>query len=265
MPIQGSRGKVISFSDFTQMGYTGVVADATTTTIDGVSLMSISGDTTVTHVAGESGGVFNFNSAGAAGDGVSVAGAGGPAATCGPLFVEARWQSSVVTDCRLFVGFQETYAVGEPLVPFTLATTTLTVNATGEAVGFYFDGEATTDDFRFMAGSNSAASTTAALDYALGGQTTLGALGVRANATVTANRWTLFRVEVEPDGAVTGWIGDETMNSNNLIKIATLRAGDITTTANLTPVVTMTCHSTGDPQHKLDYFLSSMNRDWSAS
>lgn len=240
------------------------VADATAgTRHNDLVVVAISGDAVMDWSVAESGGVATFSGAGAAGDGAAVFTSPMRPSDNGTMIIEARWKSSVVTDCRLFVGFQETASLSETVQAFTLSGTTLTANAAGEVVGFYFDAQATVDDFRFMAGSNSAASTTAALDYALGGQTTLGSLGVRCNATVTASRWTVFRVELDSDGTARGYCGDETMgNVNGLTHIATLRAGDLSTTAHYHPIVCMTAHSTGDPLHNLDYILVEGNRDW---
>lgn len=241
------------------------VSDATAgTRHNDLCLVAISGDAVMDWVvATETGGVASFSGAAQAADGMAVFTAPGAPAANGTMVIEVRWKSSVVTDCRLFVGFQQTVSLSETVNPLTLSGTTLTANAAGEAVGFYFDAQATTDDFRFMSMSNSAASTTAALDYALGGQTTLGALGVRCNATVTADRWSVLRVELDSDGTARGYAGDETMgNVNGLTHIATLRAGDLSTTALYFPMVHMAAHSTGDPLHQLDYFRAVYNRDW---
>lgn len=264
MPIQGSRGKIRVFEDFLGVASAVTVSDATAgTRHNDLTIVAISGDAVMDWAVDESGGVATFSGAAGAGDGAAVFCSPLVPTSNGTMVIEVRWKSSVVTDCRLFVGFQQTVSLSETVVPFTLSGTTLTVNAAGEVVGFYFDAQATTDDLRFMAGSNSSASTAAALDYALGGATTLGALGVRCNATVTANRWSVLRVELDTDGTARGYAGDETMaNVNGLTHIATLRAGDLSTTALYFPIVSMTAHSTGDPLHNLDYFLAEGNRDW---
>lgn len=264
MAIQGSRGKIRSFEDFNGIAAAVTHSDATAgARHNDFCIVAISGDAVQDWVVTESGGVSTFSGAAGAGDGAAVIHSPMVPTSNGTMVIEARWKSSVVTDCRLFVGFQQTASLSETVVPFTLSGTTLTVNAAGEVVGFYFDAQATTDDLRFMAGSNSAASTAAALSYALGGQTTLGSLGVRCNATVTADRWAILRVELDSDGTARGFAGDETMaNPNGLTHIATLKAGDLSTTTLYHPVVSMTAHSTGDPLHSLDYILVEGNRDW---
>lgn len=263
MTIQGSRGKISIWEDFHGRNAAVTITDATLTRYNDFALTSISGNGTMDWKVDESGGVATFVGAAGAGDGVSLYASPMVPASNGTMVIEARWKSDVVTDCRLFVGFQVTVAAAEPVVPFTLSGTTLTANNTGETVGFYFDAEATTDDLRFMSSSSGTADTSAALSYALGGATTLGSLGVRANATVTANRWSILRVEVDSDGTARGYAGDETMaNVNGLTRIATLKAGTLSTTGVYFPIVTMTQHSTGAGIHSLDYILVEGNRDW---
>ncbi len=263
MTIQGSRGKLRIFEDFHGRAGAVTVSDATLIRHNDLAIAALSGDATLDWAVDESGGVMTISGAGGAADGAALYGSPMVPASDGTMVIEVRWKSSVVTDCRLFVGFQETVSAAEPVNPFTLSGTTLTSNDGGEVVGFYFDAQATVDDFRFHASSAGAEDTAAALSYALGGATTLGALGVRANATVTAARWSILRVEIDPDGAVRGYAGDETMaNVNGLTLIAAMKAGTLSTTALYFPIVITACHSTGDPLHSLDYILIEGNRDW---
>ena len=263
MTIQGSRGKLRIFEDFHGQAAAVTVSDATLIRHNDLAIAALSGDAVMDWAVDESGGVATFSGAGGAGDGAAIYGSPMVPASNGTMVIETRWKSSVVTDCRLFVGFQVTVSAAEPVNPFTLSGTTLTANNTGETVGFYFDAQATTDDFRFMSSSSGTADTAAALSYALGGATTLGSLGVRANATVTASRWSILRVELDPDGTARGYAGDETMaNVNGLTHIATLKAGTLSTTGLYFPMVLTACHSTGDPLHSIDYILIEGNRDW---
>lgn len=265
--IQGSRGKLRVFEDFTGIGAASTLTDATAgTRWNDLCMIAVSGDVAVTHTVDEGGGVIAFSGAAGAGDGVAIVTSPIIPSGNGTSIIEVRAKVSAATDYRFFCGFQQTVSLSETVNPFTLSGTTLTANAAGEVVGFYYDTGATVDDFRFMAGSNSAASTAAALDYALGGATTLGALGVRCNATLTADRWFVCRVELDADGTARGYFGDETMaNVNGLTHIATLKAGDLNTTVAYFPIVQLLEESTGDPTHELDYFLFEANRDWAAA
>jgi hypothetical protein len=262
--IQGSRGKIRIFEDFCGVGAASTLSDATAgTRWNDLTMVAVSGDVAVTHTVDEGGGVIAFSGAAGAADGVAITSSPLIPSANGTIIIEARAKVSAATDYRFFCGFQQTVSLSETVNPFTLSGTTLTANAAGEVVGFYYDTGATTDDFRFMAGSNSSASTAAALDYALGGATTLGSLGVRCNATLTADRWFIARVEIDTDGTARGYFGDETMaNTNGMTHIATLRSGDLSTTTAYFPILQLLEESTGDPTHELDYILIEGNRDW---
>ena len=132
-------------------------------------------------------------------------------------------------------------------------------------LGFYYDTQATTDDFRFMAGTNSAAATTGALSYALSGATTLGALGIRCNATLAADKWFIWRIELAVDGSARAYFGDETLaNTTGLTLIASLKAGVVSATAFYYAHAHLAEQSTGDPTHSVDYFYQFGNRAWAA-
>lgn len=267
MAIQGSYGKINIFEDFNGIGAAFTISDATAgTRYNDLCMVAVSGDVAADYTVDESGGVINFSGAAGAADGVAIFGSPMIPASNGTMVTGGRAKVSSAADYRFFAGFQQTVSLSETVNPYTLSGTTLTANAAGEVVGFYYDTQATTDDFRFMAGANSAASTSAALSYALGGATTLGSLGVRTNTTLTADRWFLWRVEIDADGTARGYFGDATMaNQNGLTHIATLKAGDLSTTATYYPIVQLLEQSTGDPTHELDYFFATGNRTWAAA
>lgn len=263
MTIQGGRGVVEVFEDFNGLLASTTLTSGTALRYNELSAIGVSGNGTLISISSESGGVMDSVGAGAAADGVAWITSPAVPTSNGTMVLEARCQVTVATDFRCFIGFQQTTSLTEPVNPFTLSGTTLTANAAGEVVGFYYDTAATTKDFRFMAGSNSSASTAAALDYALGGATTLGSLGVRTNTTLTAARWFIARVEIDTDGTARGYFGDETMaNVNGLTHIATLRAGDLSTTAVYFPIVQLLTQSTGATHGQIDYFRFRCHRDW---
>ena len=270
MPIQSTFGKVSVFEDF--MGLTGAattISDATSIRWNDLSLIAVSGDTDINHTVDEGGGVLSATGAGGAGDGLAIITAPFIPSAQGTIVVEARVKNSSATDFRFFLGWQETVSLTEPVNPYTLNATTLTSNAAGEVVGFYYDSQATTDDFRFMAGANSAASTAARVRVGPmvaglnSNATTLGALGIRCGATLTADRWFIARVEIDPNGTARGYFGDETMaNSRGLSLIATLESGELSTTAVYYPICQVLAQTTGDPTPEVDYFGAVGNRDW---
>lgn len=270
--IQSVFGKVRVFEDFMGVGATASIADATAgTRFNDVCLVAISGQTEIDHTVDESGGVVSFTGAGGAGDGIAIVTSPFTPAGNGTAVVEARFKNSSATDFRMFLGFQETVSLAEVVNPYTLNATTLTANAAGEVVGFYYDSQATTDDFRFMAGANSSASTAAAVrcGWKVAGlnsnTTTLGSLGIRAGATLTADRWMVARVEIDNDGTARGYFGEVSMagsGAHSPFLIATLAPGELSTSAVYFPVLLMVAQSTGDPLHEIDYFGATYNRDW---
>lgn len=264
MAIQSQFRKIRVFEDFQGVPAAATISDATAgTRWNDVTLIAISGDVDLTHTVDEGGGILAISGAAGAGDGLVITTSPMRPDENGTMVIEVRCKNSSATDFRFFCGFQETVSLSETVNPYTLSGTTLTANAAGEVAGFYLDTAATTDDFRFMAGANSSASTGAALDYALGGATTLGSLGVRSNATLTADRWFIARVELDPDGTCRGYFGDETMAKvTGLTHIATLRTGELSATAVYYPIVQLLASSTGDPTAEIDYFYAAGNRYW---
>lgn len=107
--------------------------------------------------------------------------------------MKARFKYSNV-DCAIFVGFAETIARDTPVMPAEFATATMTYNP-GNMIGFNYDVDGTTDDFRAVMGDGSAA----LLD---------SGNGIRANATVTADRWFEAYVKVHVDGSGECWLSD---------------------------------------------------------
>lgn len=265
MTIQTGNGRIVVWEDFNGPLASTTLTSGTAQRYNDISMIGVSGNGTVVSTTDESGGVLDSVGAGAAADGVAYLTSPLQPAGDGTMVIEARCKNSSTTDFRFFMGFQQTASLTEPVNPYTLSGTTLTSNAAGQVVGFYYDTQATTDDFRFMAGANSAAATTAALSYALGGQTTLGALGVRCNATLTADAYFVARVELDADGTARGYFGDVTMaNPNGLTHIATLKAGTLSTSVVYFPIVQLLAQSTGNPHGEIDYLRVVANRDWTA-
>lgn len=271
--IQSVFGKIRVFEDFNGIGATASIADATAgTRFNDVCLIAQSGQTEIDHTVDESGGVVSFTGAGAAADGICIVSSPLQPSRNGTIVMEARFKNGSATDMRAWVGWQETVALAELVNPFTLSGTTLTSNDGGNAVGFYADTQATTDDFRFHA-SLDGAELTAAPIYVpgnlrgLSGQntTTLGALGVRAGVTYTADSWYTARVEIDPSGEARGYFGHTSMaGAAGLQLICRLLPGTLDQTALMFPVLYLVAQSTGDPLHEIDYFGFTGNRDWAA-
>ncbi len=264
MAIQDQFGRIGFFEDFLGIAAAATISDATAgTRYNDVCLVAISGDVAMDHTVDEAGGVVSFSGAAGAGDGVALIGSPLRPSTNGTIVTGGRFKASAVTDYRVFVGFASTASLSETVNPFTLSGTTLTANNAGEAVGFYYDTQATTDDMRFMSSTAGVADTTATVYDQYGTKTTLGSLGLRCNATIAADTYMVYRIEIDNDGTVRGWFGDESMGRNKApIRIGTLAAGTMTTTSHYFPLMFLAEQSTGDPTHEVDYFYAFGSRDW---
>lgn len=266
MAIQEAFGKLGFFEDFQGVAASVSIADATAgTRVNDITLVGISSAVTFTYTVDESGGVANFTPADNVADsGMALLSSPMVPSSNGTLVVVGRWKASVVTDFRAFLGWQETASLTETVNPFTLSGTTLTANSAGQVVGFYFDGQATTDDLRFMAASDGTASTTATVT-AREGSTTLGSLGILSGATVATDSWITARVEIDPDGTARGYAGIAGMgNQTGLTLVATLKKGALDADALYHPHMHLAQHSTGGVVHEVDYFGARGHRDWAA-
>lgn len=108
--------------------------------------------------------------------------------------MKARFKYSS-TDCAVFAGFVETLSLTAPVMPAEFATATMTYGNVGNLIGFSYDVDGTTDDFRAVMGDGQAA----LLD---------SGNGIRASATLTADRWFEVEVNVNPDGSGECWLSD---------------------------------------------------------
>jgi len=264
MAIQDEFGRIGFFEDFGGYNATASIADATAgTRYNQISLVAVSGAVDFINTVDESGGVASFSGAAGAGDGIAMFGAPMQPSTNGTVSMGARFKGASATDLRVFVGWAETVSLAEPVNPFTLSGTTLTSNDGGNAVGFYTDTAATTDDFRFHYSLDGAEATTAALEHAREGSTTLGALGIRAGCTITADSWYVAKVEINPDGRCSGFFGGPGMgNQLGLTHVATMKSGTFDQTALVYPVLYLLAESTGDPLLECDYFWARGFREW---
>lgn len=269
MAVQSSYGKLSFDEDFIGIGATAAIADATAgTRYNDIGLIAVSGQTDLDYTVDEPNGVISFTGAGGAADGIVLYSAPMRPDRNGTIWQETRFKNASATDWRAFIGFQTTLNQAEPVNPFTLSGTTLTANNAGEAVGFYTDAAATTDDFRFLSSSAGTADLTARYDYVLNGvpsSTAAGTLGIRSNLALTADSYIIARVEIDPDGTARGYIGHESMaNNTGLTLVATLKAGTLTTSSMYFPVAHFLATSTGDPLAECDYFRGGGNRYWAA-
>ena len=169
----------------------------------------------------------------------------------GVAMVEGRFKYSNV-DCSIFFGFTETLALDTPVMPAEFATATMTYNGTGGMVGLQYDVDGTTDDFRAVMGDGGAAK----LD---------SGNGVRANATVTADRWFIARVVLFEDGSAECWLADvghaDSGNVPTLRLIKKFAAG-LTPGDLFYPVLMVENRSGAARVLEVDYLYGESGRDW---
>jgi len=171
----------------------------------------------------------------------------------GQIWLEARFKYATATTASVFVGFAETMALDTPVMPAEFATATMTYNP-GGMIGFNYDADGTTDDFRAVMGDGSAAISDSGN-------------GTRANATVTADRWFEARVILNPDGSGECWLGDSghanSSSMNNLRMIKRFTTGTLLTPTDLFYAVLMVENRSGAANVlEVDYFFGEAGRDW---
>lgn len=177
----------------------------------------------------------------------------------GGCWAEARFKYSNV-DVAVMFGFQETISLTAPVMGLEFATTTMTYGNVGNVVGFNYDVDGTTDDFRAAAGDGQAA-------VAGSGN------GTRANATVTADRWFVARVEVFADGSADCYLSDSGhvdgagipalrlikhfQGTNSITGVTGLNADDL-----MYAVLAVENRSANARVLEVDYFFGEGSRDW---
>lgn len=168
----------------------------------------------------------------------------------GAVQMETRFKYSNV-DCAIYAGFTETLVTATPVMPAEFATATMTYNGTGGMVGIQYDVDGTTDDFRAVMGDGGAAVASSSN-------------GIRANATVTADRWLIVRVILNQDGSAEIWLGDVGHIANNRPSMRLIQRF----TAGLTPadlfyaILMIENRSANARVLEVDYFTGEAFRDW---
>lgn len=252
--MPGANGRIAFGSDFT--GLYDSVAWGASQLVAGEGLGNGLGFTSVNEgsfasTVDESGGVLAITTdTGDDDNAVLVAGKFAP--RDGQMWMEARFKYSNV-DCAVFVGFAETMAKDTPVLPAEFATATMTYNP-GGLIGFSYDVDGTTDDFRAVMGDGGAAISDSSN-------------GIRANATLTADRWITARVILNPDGSGECWLGHSgNANSNkmnNLRMVKRFTTGTLLTPTDLFFAVLGIENRSGNARVlEVDYMVGEAGRDW---
>lgn len=162
----------------------------------------------------------------------------------GPLILETRLETQVLTARNIFVGFAGTIL---DLSVEPLTADTVTITKVYPAVGFLFDSQLTAD----------ATASTAVwhMPYILASDTTQTSTTVEASQVVVAAESDILRLEVDPDGGARWYINGKLEQ--------TVGAGLAATTTTLLGAqvgVYGTANTTTDVD--IDYILVEANRDW---
>lgn len=259
---QGTYGRIPFKNDFTAPPLT--AADTVPLALannlgGGISLIGVN-EGTVTLTVDEPGGVIDITTDTGDNDNHALV-AGVFDAADGGMWMETRVKipdSVATTRAAVFVGFCETLALDTPVMPAETATATTTYNGSGGMVGFVFDSDATAIDWRFVAGDGGAALATKDKNGTVG-----TALGIRCNGDISADRWWIFRVEIDTAGIGRGYFCD-TADEDKLELIgentAALGTGD-----GLHAVVLIENRSGANERLEVDYMIGEGYRDWRAT
>ena len=158
------------------------------------------------------------------------------------------------TDCAVMVGFSDLISLTTPVMPLEFATATMTYLASTNVVGFNYDVDGTTDDFRAAMGQSGA------------GISDSSTTGVRANATVTADRWFEAQVTIGVSGITECWLSDsghiDGDNVPNLRLVKRFSTGTlISQTVGLLAELIIENRSGNARVLEVDYMWAEGNRD----
>jgi len=259
---QGSFGRIRAWNDFTALV---PFAQATSTVPaalgnplgDGWSLHGVNEGTTVSTVD-EPGGVIAITTDTGDNDNAFVS-AGTFSPADGGMECEFRLKiptSVAATRAAVWCGFMETLSVATPVMPFETASTTTTYNTGGQA-GFGFDSDATAIDWRFGAGDGGAALATKDANGTVG-----TALGIKAGATITADRWWVFRVEVDSSGIARGYLGDAQNDESGALTLIGESTAALGVNDQFHATVGIENRSGANEELELDYAYAQGWRDW---
>jgi len=227
---------------------------------------SLQGDAegTVTALATESGGILAAITDTGDDDNVAVS-SGVYSPQDGGMEMEFRVKipdSLATTRAAMWVGFTETLSVATPVIPVEVDTVTPTYNGTGASAGFLFDSDATSLTWRFIA-ADGGASVAIKDSTGAAGSTTLG---IDAEATITIDKWWVFRIEISPDGIARGYILDAAgaNNSNTSLRFVGETVADLGRTNFYHATAIGENRSGANEVFKYDYAYASSRRDWDA-
>lgn len=281
---QGSRSDIVAYQDFLHLidpGAEVVIADAASNyDFSPFTITAAGGEMGMTSVIDEPGGVVAIQTTGGDNEGPVFSGPVFSLAD-GPLAFEARFKVDDISLSYIWVGFQETLDLDDydtSGVAAEFSGTALTTANQGQVVGVYFDADATVDGFRMILsndGVEPASIVTVAAANVQNGNTvdTGGMLALNSNGpavTTLDDSWIIIRVEVDQDGAVRGYVGNEGNDvpgtGPKLIAEFGRGPGPFAnvrlTQSMLTPILYFEERSGVARIVEVDYLLATGQRDW---
>ena len=268
----GTKGRIRFDNDFT--GVSGVVViPATGIPLGGgVGVIGIGTTGSLSAVLDEPGGVVSILTT-ASDDENEALVAGNFKPSDGGMWMEARFKiptSVAATREAVWCGFTETFNQTTPVMPSERATATTTFNGTGGMLGVMFDGDSTLLELFAVAGDGGA--NLANKDYlgAVGGANGIqltGAAGIPGGTVLTADRWYIVRVEIDPNGLGRVYLGDYDGGASltKPLKLVLENTTALGTGDSFTAVLMIENRAAADEELEVDYFIGEGGRDWAAT
>jgi len=165
----------------------------------------------------------------------------------GGVWMETRLKVDAIDDLALFVGFTEILAYDTPVMPAEFATESFVYSSTGSILGLQYDLDATTGDWRACATNDQSYSIDCDSD------------ATRANNPPVADKFDVLRVEVEPNGNGSCWLGTDA-GALKLVKRFTTTP--VETDVVLFATVMVENRANAAAVLEVDYFNAGGNIDW---
>lgn len=163
--------------------------------------------------------------------------------------MEARVKVDDITDTALYIGFTETLDPSTPVMPAEFATESFVYNGSGGMVGIQFDKDATTPDWRAVAGDAGVAAVDNDSDAS------------RAFNPPVNDKWDVLRVEIDPNGDGRCMVSADSEDEGGF-KIVKEFTSPITPGDLQFATVMVECRANAAAVLEVDYFNAFGYTDW---
>lgn len=268
----GTKGTIPFDNDFN--GISGVIVIPATGIAlgNGVGVIGIGATGSLTAVLDEPGGIVSILTTATDNDNEALV-SGNYKPADGGMWMEARFKiptSVAATREAVWCGFTETFDQTTPVMPSERATATMTYNGTGGMLGVVFDGDSTLLEFFAVAGDGGAAIATKDKNGAVGaagGIQLTGAAGIPGGTILTADRWYIVRVEIDPNGKGRVYLGDYDGGASltKPLQLVLENTTALGTGDSFTAILMIENRAAADEELEVDYFYGEGFRDWAAT